>query len=180
MRWPAVSPRVAVNARMTEAKRLKVGAALLFLCVAACVHWRPEDRILSAFSGESTDWLSGRDSIPQFVAFRDARTARILKDLTRDGKYRIAPTNEFLLCPGVVAAGNHGYVIGLRVDKVTGETAVATVSQSCRRFVPNCGPNQSCISIGDGMEFDTQYLLQRTNNGWRVVKALSHSAMVSG
>jgi hypothetical protein len=177
VRWPALSRWNGHGACVVDAKRLRVGAVLFFLCVSGCVHWRPEDRILSAFSGGSSDWLSVRDSVPQFVLFRDARTARIFKGLTGDGKYRLAPTNELLLCPGVAAAGNHGYVIGARVDKVTGETAVATVSQSCRRFVPDCAAGQSCVSIGDVIEFDSQYLLQKTNNGWRVVKPLGRFVM---
>jgi hypothetical protein len=155
---------------------LTTGTLLLVLCVSGCIHRAPEDRILSAFSG-TPSWSFPSDASPEFLAFRDERSARIFKDLTRDGKYRLSPTHEMLLCPGAAAAGNHGYVLGARLDQVRGETAVATVSQACRRFVPDCGAGQQCISIGDVIEFDSQYLLQKTSRGWRVVKPLGHFVM---
>lgn len=165
-----------LGGRVRWSRSLKTRALLLVLCVPACIHRAPEDRILSAFSG-TPSWAFPSDMSPEFVAFRDERSARVFKDLTRDGKYRLSPKHEMLLCPGVAAAGNHGYVLGARVDKVMGGTAVATVSQACRRFVPDCAAGQSCVSIGDVIEFDSQYLLQKTNSGWRVVKPLGHFVM---
>jgi hypothetical protein len=178
MQRSAVSRWDGLGVRMRKAKRLEVGAALLFFCVWGCVHWRPEDRILSAFSGPSNEWFFVNDSAPQFMAFRDARTARIFKGITRGGKYQIAPKDELLLCPGVAAPGNHGYVLGARVGQVTHETAVVTLSETCRQFVPNCDAGQACVSIGGAVEYDSQYLVQKTNRGWRVVRPLNHSVMV--
>jgi hypothetical protein len=179
MQRSAVSRCDGLGVRVRKAKRLKMGAALLFLCVSGCVHRPPpEDSILSALSGPSSERFFVRDSVPEFVVFRDARTARIFKGITRGGKYQIAPKDELLLCPGVAAPGKHGYVLGARVGQVTHETAVVTLSETCRQFVPNCDAGQACVSIGGAVEYDSQYLVQKTNRGWRVVRPLNHSVMV--
>jgi hypothetical protein len=178
MQRSAVSRWDGLGVRVRKVKRLKVGAVLLFLCVSGCVHRPPpEDSILAALSGTSALFFPS-DVPTLIVAFRDARTARIFKGITRGGKYQIAPKDELLLCPGVAAPGNHGYVLGARVGQVTHETAVVTLSETCRQFVPNCDAGQACVSIGGAVEYDSEYLLQKTNKGWRVVTTLNHNVMV--
>jgi hypothetical protein len=155
---------------------LKIPVALLVLCVLGCAHRSPDERILSAFSDSSSQWPFTGDATVRFVAFRDALSARIFKDVTRGGSMQIAPRDQPLYCPGVPGAVNHGYVLGASVMTVNGATAIATVSEWCTRFVSTC---PACPSMGGGsMVFNTEYLLQKTNGGWKVVKPLGMNTMI--
>jgi hypothetical protein len=176
MQSAAVNRWNRLGRRVRGAQLWEMGIALLVLCIPGCVHRRAEDRILSAFSGTGP-WYFPDSVAPEFVAFRDERSARVFKNLTRAGKYRIAPKDEPLLCPGVPGPGKHGFVLGARVDQAGRETAVATVSEMCRRFVPSRDAGAPWLT-GDTMEYDSQYLLQKINGNWRVIKGVNYGVAV--
>jgi hypothetical protein len=151
----------------------KVTTALISLGLVGCLHRSAEDRILAAFSGSNWDGLFSAEATPQFVAFRDDASARVFRNVSRSGAYRIAPTNQPLFCPGVPEKGNHGYLLGARVDTVMGDSAFATVTLMCTRFVSKCASGQFCASWGSTIQYETNYLLARSNGNWKVVRAVS-------
>ena len=157
-----------------------VFVAVVILALSGCLHRSPEDRILAAFGEASDDWTFFVGPQPQFLRYGDKASARIFGSLTRSGQYRIAPESEPLLCPGVAEPGNHGYALGVRVNSVMGDSAIATISGACSRFVARCPAGETCLSIGDAMKYQTEYLLRRTREGWRVEKALAGSIAIMG
>ncbi|HST07998.1 MAG TPA: hypothetical protein VLJ83_07480, partial [Gemmatimonadaceae bacterium] len=113
---------------------------------------------------------------PDYVAFRDALSKRILGNVTRHDRYRIARTQQPLYCPGVSGEGNHGYLLGARVPTIMGDTAFATLTLECAG-VP-CAKGQPCV-WGSIVQRQTNYLLVRTNGEWKVEKALSGATVIA-
>jgi len=96
----------------------------------------------------------------------------------RSGKYRLAPEDQPLLCPGVAEPGNHGYVFGVTVTEVKGDTAFATLSGDCLQFVPKCPSGEICASMGGVVRHSTNYLLARSKGKWRIVKPLNGNVLI--
>jgi hypothetical protein len=159
----------------------QVAALALGLLLAGCLWRSPEERMLADFSGIDGASLFAGEAAPEYVRFRDALSERVLGNVTRDGRYRIAPAQQPLYCPGVKANGNHGYLLGVHVDKVMGDSALATLSRACASQPPTCATGENCAFIGVGgpVQYRINYLLLRINNRWKVVKPLGAGVMLS-
>lgn len=153
---------------------ISTGLRPLFLCFAAlgCVHRSAEEAILFAFADQSANLIFDRDAQPQYLRFDDPLTASVFKNLTRSGRYRVAPEASSLLCPGVPDQGMHGYVLGARVDTAMGDSAFAHLSMTCLGDLRTCPSGAVCWG-SQAIRITTTYLLVRRNGQWKVVKAIS-------
>jgi hypothetical protein len=148
---------------------------LFLIGVVGCLHRSVEDRVLAAFSREGPQILAG-DSVPQYVRFRDDRSARVFSGLARNG-IQVAPEGSVMLCPGVPQNGLHGYAIEARVDEITGETAFGTLTSWCSWAIQKCPQGQVCVSMGgNSIQYSTKYLVSRRSGEWKVVRPLFGSA----
>jgi hypothetical protein len=152
-------------------------AGLLLFFLFGCVHGSPNERILASLAEETAGSLFSREAAPEFVRFRDEIRASVYKDVAPGGRYRMAPDAQRLLCAGAIDPANHGYVLGVSVDKVMRDSALATVSQTCDQFVPECNAGQICTSVGNSVEHQSIYLLAKTRGKWKVVRQVS-SALI--
>jgi hypothetical protein len=159
-------------------QRLSFTTALAVIALSGCIHRSPRERILAAFSSETTDPGVFGEPAPQYVGFADPVSARVLGDMMRSGKYRLAPQDRPLLCPGVAEPGNHGYVFGVSVRAVKGDTAFATLAGDCLQFVPKCRSGEVCASMGGAVRHSVDYLLARNNGKWRIVKPLVGAVII--
>src|SRR6266550_9120703 len=157
---------------------LSYKTVLVAFGLIGCFHHSREERVLAAFSGRGGDWLFSGEAAPQYLAFRDDRSERVFSEVMRSGMYRLAPIGGPLFCPGVPENGNHGYLLGARVDTVMGDSAFVSVSRICTQFARKCPSGQACISWGGAIEYSTNYLVARRNGVWKVVKPLSGSAAI--
>src|SRR4051812_26902502 len=116
--------------------------ALVSICLIGCIHRSPEERILAAFSGFRGEWPFAELNVfqdcnqsgfctdiqyhtekpPEYLSFRDDLSASIFRDLARSGKYQIVGAGQALFCPGLPIDGRHGYVLGVKVDTVMGDS----------------------------------------------------------
>jgi len=138
--------------------------------------------MLQAFASASGDQLFDRDSQPQYLEFADQRSASLFGHLTRDDRYRIAPREATLFCPGVRREGVHGYSLSAHADTVMGDSAYATLTQDCIGIPRSC-PNgeKTCARIGsDVLRTTTTYLLVRKNGKWRVARPVSGGVITLG
>jgi hypothetical protein len=156
---------------------MKTAGLLLFL-LSGCVHGSPNERILASLAEETAGSLFSRETAPQFVRFRDEISASVFSDVASGARYRMAPDAQRLLCAGATDPANHGYVLGVSVDKVMRDSALATVSQTCDQFVPECKEAQICTSVGNSVEYQSIYLLAKTRGKWKVVRQVSSAVIL--
>src|SRR3954471_3522155 len=153
-------------------------ACLIFFVLTGCVHGSPNERILASLAEETARSLFSREAAPEFLRFRDEISASVFRDVARGGHYRMADDAQRLLCVGALDPANHGYVLGVSVDKVMRDSALATVSQTCNQFVPECNAEQICTSAGNSVESQNIYLLAKTRGKWKVVRLVSSSLIL--
>ena len=149
----------------------------LGLLLAGCLRRSPEERILAVFSDIDAAKMFAGQAAPDYVGFADATSERVLGNVMRDGRYRIAPSHQPLYCPGVPAEGNHGYLLGARVPTMMGDTAFATITLECAANSP-CPNGQLCAS-GGALEHQTNYLIIRTNGKWKLERALGGADVIA-
>ena len=163
-------------------RMVRLGTSLLFAAIVGCVHRSPEEEMLQAFASASGDQLFDRNSQPQYLEFADQRSASLFGHLTRDGRYRIAPREATLFCPGVRGEGVHGYSLSAKAEKVMGDSAYATLIQDCIGIPRSCPTGETtCAMMGSGvLRTTTTYLLVRKNGKWFVAKPVSGGEMLLG
>lgn len=143
---------------------------VIFAAVIGCFHY-PQEAMLLALAHDAGPNLFDNPQ-PKYLGFMDQRTAFVFEGLTRDGRYQAAPEETSLVCPGVPANGMHGYMLHVSVDSVMGDTAIATVTQTCTR--EQACPTSGCATVYAGSEVSTRsYLLVRKYGAWSVTRALS-------
>ena len=124
-----------------------------------CIHRDPDVSVLSPI-GESVGYgVLGDTAHFRYVGFGDDLTQSVFARLAHSGVYEIAPRGTPLLCPSNPAQGKHGFVLHTYVDKLMGDSALATMRWSCQR------PYQS-------MEQTGTYILKRRNGKWRLDRAI--------
>jgi len=141
--------------------------------IVGCYHY-PDESLLLAFARQP-EISFFENPQPKYLGFDDERTAFIFEKLTRNGRYEAAPDESSLVCPGVPANGMHGYMLRLAVDSVMGDSAIATLFQTCIRELRKC-PNgaETCFGTNSGTSLiTTSYLLVRKGGQWTVEKPLS-------
>jgi hypothetical protein len=124
-----------------------------------CMHHDPEVSVLSPL-GESVGYgVLGDTAHFQYIGFSDDLTESVFDRLARSRVYQIAARGTHLLCPSNPSHGKHGYVLQTHVDKLMGDSALATMRWSCQR------PYQS-------MEQTSVYMLRRRNGTWQIERAI--------
>ena len=143
-----------------------------------CYHY-PDEGMLLALAQQPEDTFFENPQ-PKYLGFDDQRTAHVLEALTRSGRYQAAPEESSLLCPGVPANGMHGYMLRVAVDTVMGDSAIATLFQTCVREARKCPDGgENCASLFSSPTVTTRsYLLVRRDGQWSVAKPISGALMV--
>jgi len=135
--------------------------------VIGCIHRDPNAFVLSPLGQSVGNRVLGDSVQPQYIGFSDQLTESVFKNLTRSGRYKIAPRGTPLLCPSNPSAGQHGYVLWAHVNTLLGDSALVTMTWSCNR------PNQS-------MQQTVDYLLRRRNGKWQIEKVIGGGIGVLG
>jgi hypothetical protein len=135
--------------------------------VIGCIHRDPNAFVLSPLGQSVGNGVLGDSVQPQYIGFSDELTESVFKNLTRSGRYKIAPRGTPLLCPSNPSAGQHGYVLWAHVNTLLRDSALVTMTWSCNR------PNQS-------MQQTVDYLLRRRNGKWQIEKAIGGGIGVLG
>jgi hypothetical protein len=168
-------------------------ASLLLLALTGCLHRSPDAAVLAplvpyltqAFqdcnvAGFCTDV---RPLMPQhadqsnqleYIVFADQLTATVFESLKRNAHYRITPMGTPLVCPSNPAPGPHCYSLGARVIKLMGDSAIATVERTYRRF--DSRPEE--VVLGGTIVYSDNFLLVRRSGKWRVEKRLDGSVSI--
>jgi hypothetical protein len=158
-------------------QRLSLTTALIVVALSGCIHRSPNERILAAFSRDGGGPLFLGDPAPEYVGFADPVSARVLGGAVRGGKYRVPPAGQPLYCPGVAGSGNKGYLLGVHVYTVRGDTAFATLAQDCNPSAA-CPRGELCGSMGT-LRRMTDYLLVRRGGKWAIAKVVSGGVTIS-
>jgi hypothetical protein len=163
-------------------------ASLLLFALTGCLHRSPDAAVLAPLvayltqeplsvfqdcnvAGYCTDVLplmphhTDQSNQPEYIVFADQLTATVFESLKRDAHYRITPMGTRLACP----SGPHCYSLGARVIKLMGDSAIATIVRTYRRF--NWGPTE--VVIGGIIVYEDNFLLLRRGGKWRVEKRLN-------
>jgi hypothetical protein len=154
---------------------------LLFFMLAACARPSPEDEMRQAVANQSGDQIFFQDAQPEYLEFADRGTASLFSKLMRSGRYRVAPTNATLLCPGVSGDGVHGYSIGgVSVDTMMRDSAYARLYMDCVRDPQRCPSGEpTCVTWHSGIvRMSTEYLLVRKKGEWKVARPVSGGVAV--
>jgi hypothetical protein len=159
-------------------RRLSFITAVGIIGLSSCLHRSADERVLTAFSREASDSQFFGEPAPQYVGFADPVSARVLAGMMRNGNYRLAPDNQPLYCPGVAEPGNHGYVFGVSVSAVKGDTAFATLAGDCLQSVGTCPSGEACTGTDGSVRHSTEYLLARSKGKWRIVRPLSGATII--
>ena len=140
---------------------------LLLLPVISCLHQSSEANLLRPLASVYANGFPDDSVQPQYLAFADPLTASILKNLVRNGQYQIAPKGAPLFCPSIRAPGNHGYMLGLRVLQVMGDSALVEAEQMCAMMY-------GVVSTS------VNYLLRKKAGKWKIDRPISGGTTVSG
>jgi hypothetical protein len=111
---------------------------------------------------------------PEYIVFADQLTATVFESLKRNAHYRITPMGTPLVCPSNPAPGPHCYSLGARVIKLMGDSAIATVERTYRRF--DSRPEE--VVLGGTIVYSDNFLLVRRSGKWRVEKRLDGSVSI--
>jgi hypothetical protein len=140
---------------------------LLLLPIVGCLRKSSEADLLRPLASAYSNGFSFEPVQPQYLAFADPLTESILKDLVRNGRYQIAPKGAPLFCPADPARGNHGYMLGLRVREVMGDSALVAAEQMC-------ATTYGVISTS------VNYLLRKKAGRWQMDRPISGGTTISG
>jgi hypothetical protein len=150
-------------------------ALLLFLLIllAGCIHRVSEDDVLRELGEGARPAGPAGEAAPEYIAFANEQSERAYGSLAKSGLYRIIGDRS-LLCPYAVDSGLKGYVLSARVVEMNRNGAVATLSSSCRQFIPKCAAGDRCLTMGgEFVKYETTYWLVRKNGKWRVDQVIS-------
>ena len=135
--------------------------ALILFTLAGCIHNSPPSAVdLAPLAAYMTNEGSDQSNQPLVLAFADQFTATVFRSLGRDVRYRIDPDVTRLVCPSKAAEVPQGYLLRARVNKVMGDSAIATTERMCG-------------AAGGAITFGENYLLVRRGGIWRVQTIIS-------
>jgi|GEM_PF-4205385 hypothetical protein len=172
-------------------------ASLLLFALTGCLHRSPDAAVLAPLvayltqeplstfqncnvAGDCTDvpplmpQHADQSNQPEYIVFADQLTATVFESLKRNANYRITPMGTRLVCPSNPAPGPHCYLLGARVIKLMGDSAIATIERTYRRF--NSGPDE--VVLGGTIVYSDNFLLVRRSGKWRVEKRLDGSVTI--
>lgn len=140
---------------------------LLSFVLAGCIHNSlPNAADLAPLAAYITHEASDQSNQPLVLTFADQFTATVFRSLRRDARYKFDADVTRLLCPSKAAEVPHGYLLRARVNKVMGDSAIATTERMC-------GAGGGMITFGEN------YLLVRRGGIWRVQTIISGFTTVS-
>ena len=156
-----------LGVRRTDMRSTTWALATVSAVIMGCIHRDPELSVLSPL-GQSVGYgVLGDTAHFEYIGFSDDLTQSVFERLARSGLYKISLRGTPLLCPSNPSPGKHGYVLWSHVDKLMGDSAMATMSWSCQR------PYQS-------VEQTNVYMLKRRNGRWQIDRGLGGSIGVLG
>jgi hypothetical protein len=145
--------------------RLK--ASLLLFIVTGCLHRSPDAAELAPLVAYLTQDTLAQIHQPVYLVFADELTANVFKRLRQDSRYRIVPTGKPFVCPSDGSECPQPYVLSVRVYKMMGDSAIATLQRS---YSVNGGQQ--------GITYSETILLVRRDRKWRIGKRLSGAAVL--
>ena len=159
---------------------LRARHLLVLLGVAiGCFHY-PHEALLMGLADQPGETFFA-DPRPQYIGFADGRTELVFKRLVEKGGYVVALDGSTLICPGLPAEGMHGYLLRFDVDSVMGDSAIATLVQSCVREPRKCAPgSDTCTTLNSGVRVTTtNYLLVRRSGTWTLAQPFGKPAVIT-
>jgi hypothetical protein len=139
---------------------VRSGLLFLLLPMIGCLHRSSEANLLRPLASVYSNGFPDDSVQPQYLRFADPLTASILKNLVRNGRYRLASPEAPLFCPSNPTPGNHGYLLRLLVRNVMGDSAIVAVEQMC-------ATTYGIISTG------VNYLVRKKGRKWELDKPIS-------
>jgi hypothetical protein len=147
--------------------RTRLKASLLLFILTGCIHRSPDAAVLAPLVAYLTKDSVDQSPRPVYLVFADELTARVFKSLRQDSRYRILPAGKPVVCPSDGGECPHPYVLSVRVYKMMGDSAIATLQRS---YSVNGG--QQTITYSETI------LLVRRDRKWRIGKRLSGAAIL--
>ena len=115
---------------------LKFAYLLLFILIG-CLRSSRDEAVLAPLGSLLEGGFADEGNQPVYVVFADPLTAGVFKNLGRvGGRYRVAPKDARLVCPSLDAKGMQGYQLRVSVNRITGDSAFATIQKSARCNYP--------------------------------------------
>ena len=151
-------------------------ASLLLFALTGCLHRSPDAAVLVPLVAYLTQEPPDQTNQPEYVVFADQLTATVFESLKRNAHYRITPMGTRLVCPSNPAPEPHCYSLRARVIKLMGDSAIATIERTYRRF--NSEPGE--VVLGGTIVYEDDFLLVRRSGKWRVDKRMGGSVMIPG
>jgi hypothetical protein len=149
-------------------------ASLLLFALTGCLYSSPDAAVLAPLVPYLTQEPPDQSNQPEYIVFADQLTATVFESLKRNAHYRITPMGTRLVCPSNPAPGPHCYSLGARVIKLMGDSAIATIERTYRRF--DSRPEQ--VVLGETIVYSDNFLLVRRSGKWRVEKRLDGSVTI--
>ena len=149
-------------------------ASLLLLALTGCLHRSPDAAVLAPLVAYLTQEPPDQSNQPEYIVFADQLTATVFESLKRNAHFRITPMGTRLVCPSNPAPGPHCSSLGARVIKLMGDSAIATIERTYRRF--DSRPEQ--VVLGGTIVYSDNFLLVRRSGKWRVEKRLDGSVSI--
>jgi hypothetical protein len=140
---------------------------LLLLTLVGCLRSSRDAAVLAPLGSQLENGFFDPGTQPLYLLFADPLTAGVFKNLKPGGRYRIAPKDARLVCPSSAAGGMQGYLLRVRVDKLWGDSALATNERMC-----GVSGQGQIISTGEHI------LLVRVQGKWKVDQVISGFTLV--
>jgi hypothetical protein len=135
--------------------------ALLLFTLAGCIHNLPPDAAdLAPLAAYITHESYDQSNQPLVLSFYDEFTSTVFRSLRRDARYKFDTAVTRLVCPSKAAEVPQGYLLRARVNKVMGDSAIATTERMCG-------------AAGGSITFGENYLLVRRRGIWRIQTIIS-------
>jgi hypothetical protein len=161
---------------------LKCAFLLLFILIG-CLRSSRDEAVLAPLGSQLEGGFADDGNQAVYVAFADPLTAGVFKNLGRvGGRYHVAPKEARLVCPSVNDRGMQGYQLRVSVDRITGDSAVATIQKICAPQRPDTTQIKEggirFNAMGQLISISENVLLLRVNGKWRFERVISGSTSI--
>jgi hypothetical protein len=157
---------------------------LLLLGLIACLHSSRDAAVLAPLGSLLEGGFSDEGDQPIYVVFGDSLTASVFRNLGRSGRYRIAPKEARLFCPSRDSKAMQGYQLTVRVDKIMGDSALATIQMICVMQTYDTaqvlGNGSRFSGFGQAISTGEHILLIRVSGRWKIESVISGFTLVPG
>ncbi len=163
-------------------------SSLLLFALTGCLHRPPDTAVLAPLvayltqdppsifqdcvtGGYCTDLVvmpqhTDQTNQLEYIVFADQLTATVFESLKGNAHYKITPIGTRLICPSNPPPSPHCYSLGVRVIRLMGDSAIATIERTYQRL--NTGPAEVVIGGGYCHLRQLSSLTARRENGeWK-------------